>query len=206
VDNTWFERHPYPVLMVIAGPSGVGKDTIARDLIDRQPDGFYFVVTATTRAPRPDEIDGVDYFFVSEEEFARMINENELIEYAIVYNDYKGVPKQQIREALASGRDVIMRVDVQGAATIRKLIPNAVTVFLTAESESSMVRRLRERQSESDSQLSLRIATARKEMHRIPEFNYVVVNEYGAQKKTVDTLYAIIAAEKARVNQTPVQV
>lgn len=91
--DTWLERLHYPVLLVIAGPSGVGKDTVARRLIEHDPEHFYFVVTATTRAPRPGEVNGYDYFFVSNDEFARMIEENELIEYAIVYNDYKGVPK-----------------------------------------------------------------------------------------------------------------
>lgn len=202
--NGWFQLTAHPVLLVIAGPSGVGKDTVARALIERDPDGFYFVVTATTRPPRPGEVEGVDYFFVSNDEFARMIDDDELIEYAIVYNDYKGVPKRQIREALASGRNVVMRVDVQGAATIRRLIPEATTVFLTAESEAAMVKRLRERKSETDSQLSLRIATARKEMQRLAEYDYLVVNADGRAGEAVETLAAIVRAERARVNRQPV--
>ena len=195
----------YPLLIVISGPSGVGKDTIARRLIERKPDAFYFVVTATTRPPRPGEVDGRDYFFVSTDEFARMINEDELLEYAMVYNDYKGVPKQQIRDALASGKDVIMRVDPQGAATIRKLIPNAITIFLIAESEQAMVTRLRERKSETPEGLSLRIAPARQEMKRIGEFDYCVINAQEEQEKTVDKILCIIRAEKSRVDQEPVR-
>jgi guanylate kinase len=102
-----------------------------------------------------------------------MIENNELLEYAVVYNDYKGIPKQQIRDALNSGRDVIMRVDVQGAATIRKLIPNAISVFLTTETESELVRRLRERKSETAEGLNLRIAAVRQEMKRI-QMNLII--------------------------------
>ena len=200
-----YDRPSYPVLLVISGPSGVGKDTVARRLIDRQPDNFYFVVTATTRDPRPGEEQGVDYFFVSEEEFARMIDEDELLEYAIVYTDFKGVPKQQIRDALGSGRDVIMRVDVQGAATIKQLLPNAVFVFLSVESEESLTRRLRERRSESTDSLKLRIATARQEIKRVNEFNYYVVNPHSEPETAVDKLLGIIAAEKCRVDQTPIE-
>ena len=195
----------YPLLIVISGPSGVGKDTIARLLIDRRPDNFYFVVTATTREPRPGEVNGRDYFFVSSDEFARMIENDELLEYALVYNDYKGVPKQQILDALQSGKDVIMRVDAQGAATIRRLIPNAVFIFLIAESEEAMVTRLRERKSETPEGLSLRIATARQEMKRIGEFDYCVVNAQEKQEEAVDEILCIMKAEKSRVDQQPIQ-
>lgn len=199
-----YKRHIQPLLIVISGPSGVGKDTIARALIDERPDGFYFVVTATTRPPRAGEVNGVDYYFVSNDEFARMIEENELLEYAVVYNDYKGIPKQHIREALASGRDVIMRVDVQGAATIRKLIPNAIHVFLTTESEAELVQRLTERKSETSEGLSLRIAAARQEMKRVQEFDYWVVNRESRQEEAVQQILSIIDAAHCRVEQKPI--
>jgi len=203
-EDSLYKRPVYPVLLVISGPSGVGKDTIARQLIDRRPDNFYFVVTATTRSPRVGEVDGQDYFFMSNDEFARMIENDDLLEYAVVYNDFKGIPKQQIRDALKSGRDVIMRVDVQGAATIRKLVPNAVSVFLMSESEDELERRLRERKSESGDSLNLRIATARQEMKRTGEFDYFVVNAEGAQEKAVQQIMSIIEAQHCRVNQSPV--
>ena len=130
-----------------------------------------------------------------------MIEEDELLEYAIVYNDYKGVPKQQIRDALNSGRDVIMRVDVQGAATIRKLVPDAIFIFLTAESEEALVNRLRERKSETAEGLNLRIATARQEMKRVQEFDYCVVNAEGQQERAVATILSIIESEHHRVEQ-----
>jgi guanylate kinase len=142
----------------------------------------------------------VDYFFLSKDEFAHMIEQEELIEYAIVYNDYKGIPKQQVREALASGQDVVMRVDVQGAATVRKLTPEAVLIFLTTESEDSLVRRLKARRSETAENLSLRIATARQELKRAAEFDYVIVNADGHLDQAVDVVVAIIQAEHHRVN------
>ena len=201
--NPYLRPH-YPLLIVISGPSGVGKDTIARHLIDLYPEQFAFVVTATTRPPRANEVHGQDYFFFSSDEFARLIEANELLEYAIVYNDYKGIPKQQIREAMASGKDVIMRLDIQGAKTIRKLIPNAITIFLMADSEEAMLNRLRERKSETPEGLSLRIATARQEFKRIEEFDYCVVNPESRQQETVDTIMSIIKAAHNRVKQSPV--
>ena len=189
--------HPQPLLIVLSGPSGVGKDTVMQRMQERGLP-FHFVVTATTRARREGEIHGVDYFFLSSDEFARMIENDELLEYAIVYNDYKGIPKQQVREALASGKDVVMRIDVQGAATIRKLAPEAVMIFLTTESEQEMVNRLKARKSETPEGLSLRIATARQELKRINDFDYVVVNSDFRLDETVDILRAVITAEHHR--------
>lgn len=196
-----YERPYHPLLIVIAGASGVGKDTVAQDLMARRPGAFYFVVTATTRKPRVGEIHGIDYFFVTEDEFARMIDDDELLEWALVYNDFKGVPKQQIRDALASDRDVIMRLDVQGAATIKTLIPNGIFIFLMAESEEAMVERLRKRQTDSADNLKLRLATARQEMKRLDEFDYWVINASNRRKETVDQILAIMQAERQRVNR-----
>jgi len=194
---------PEPLLIVLSGPSGVGKDSVLNRMKERGLP-FHFVVTATTRSKRPEEINGKDYFFVDSDEFARMIEENELLEYAIVYNDYKGIPKQQVREALASGMDVIMRIDVQGAATIRKLIPNAILIFLTTESEADMVDRLQMRQTETPEGLKLRIATARQELKRASEFDYAVVNRQSFLDETVNNIHAIIIAEHQRVIQRKV--
>ena len=190
---------PEPLLIVLSGPSGVGKDTV---LAAMQARGlpFHFVVTATTRPIRPAETHGVDYFFVSHQEFAQMIEQDELLEYAYVYNDYKGIPKAQVRQALISGRDVIMRLDVQGAATIRRLCPEAVLVFLTTRDEAELVRRLRARQTESDTSFNMRIAMARKELLRIQEFDYVVVNAEDCLDETVDTILGIVNTEHHRVH------
>ena len=202
-DNNFKIIDPEPLLIVISGPSGVGKDSVLNRMKERGMP-FHFVVTATTRPRRPSEVNGLDYFFVSSDEFARMIEANELLEYAIVYNDYKGIPKQQVRDALASGQDVIMRIDVQGAATIRKLVPGAVMIFLTTESEEDMVTRLQARQTETPEGLKLRIATARQELKRAHEFDYAVINKQAHLDDTADDIHAIIVAEHHRVSQRKV--
>lgn len=165
---------------------------------------FHFVVTATTRPRRENEVHGQDYFFVSKEEFARMIENDELFEYAIVYGDYKGNSKQQVREALASGTDVIMRLDVQGAETVRKLVPEALLIFITVENEQQLIARLQQRKTETADELALRIATARKELQRVQAFDYVVVNQDNHLEETVNTVRAIITAEHHRVRHRKV--
>jgi guanylate kinase len=196
-------RTPNPLLIVISGPSGVGKDSVVQRMKDRGLP-FHFVVTATTREKRETEAHGTDYWFVSDDEFARMIEDDELIEYAIVYGDYKGIPKFEVREALASGKDVVMRIDVQGAESVRKLAPEALLIFITCEGEDELERRLRERKTETADSLSLRIATARKELQRIESFDYVVVNQDFHLDDTVDKVRAIITAEHLRVHQRKV--
>jgi guanylate kinase len=192
-------HHPQPLLIVISGPSGAGKDTVMQRMKERGLP-FHFVVTATTRPQRPNEVDGRDYLFVSKDEFARMINEDELIEHAIVYGDYKGIPKQQVREALASGMDVVMRLDVQGAETVRKLAPEALLIFITTDSEEELVHRLETRKTETADALAIRIATARKELKRVEAFDYVIVNRDFHLDETVDAIRAIIDAEHHRAN------
>jgi guanylate kinase len=195
--------NPEPLLIVLSGPSGAGKDTVLERMKERKL-AFHFVVTATTREMRPNEMNGRDYFFVSNDEFARMIEEDELLEYAVVYNDYKGIPKQQVRDALASGMDVVMRIDVQGAATIRKIAPGALLIFLTTESEDALVRRLEARKTETHEGLKLRIATARQELKRAVEFDYVIVNSDSQVDEAVDVIQSIIQAEHHRVIQRKV--
>ena len=128
-----------------------------------------------------------------------------MLEYALVYNDYKGVPKEQVRKALASRKDVIMRVDVQGAARIREITSGALLIFLTTENESEMVSRLQKRDTESSDDLVMRIATARQEFKRIPEYDYIVVNREGQLDEAIDTILAIIKAEHHRVEQRKIK-
>jgi guanylate kinase len=202
--STTFElRKPEPLLIVISGPSGVGKDSVVQRMMERGMP-FHFVVTATTREKREAEVHGKDYWFLFKDEFARMIEHNELIEYAIVYGDYKGIPKAQVREALESGKDVVMRLDVQGAETVRKLAPEALLIFITCESEDELERRLRERKTETADSLSLRIATARKELQRIEAFDYVIVNHDFHLDDTVNKVRAIIDAEHLKVQHRKV--
>lgn len=196
-----FERPP--LLIVISGTSGAGKDSVARALVKRmEENGFptHFVITATSRPKRESEVDGIDYFFVSKAEFEQMIAKDELLEYALVYDQYKGIPRAQARKAMESGKDVVMRLDIQGTATIRDLAPEALLIFVTASSEKELAERLRRRHTESDEQLRLRLETARKEMEHIPEFDYVIKNPDGKLKQTIDIAMAIVAAEKHRAN------
>jgi guanylate kinase len=190
-------QHTEPLLIVISGPSGVGKDSVIKSMKERDLP-FHFVVTATSRSPRENEQHGVDYFFISQEEFIQMIEEDELLEHAIVYGDYKGIPKEQVRQALASGKDVVMRIDVQGAATIRDISPEALLIFLTTQNESEMIERLKLRKTETTDGLQNRIAIAREELKRKSEFDYVVVNRDSHLEEAVDTILAIIRAEHHR--------
>ncbi|KAG0481584.1 hypothetical protein HPP92_012442 [Vanilla planifolia] len=190
-----------PMVIVISGPSGVGKDSVIKRLQEVR-EGVHFVVTATSRAQRPGEVDGKDYYFVSKEEFLSMIERNELLEYALVYGDYKGIPKQQIRDFMAKGYDIVLRVDVQGAATLRTILGNsAIFIFLVAESEEALVKRLVDRKTETSEMLLVRIATAKEEVKCMRDFDYVVVNAEGKLDGAVKLVESIIDAEKARTQQ-----
>jgi guanylate kinase len=165
---------------------------------------FYFVVTATTRPPRAEEVHGVDYYFYTKDQFAEMIEQDELLEYAIVYDDFKGIPKSQVREAFRSGKDVVMRLDVQGAATIREIYPEALLIFLVTGTEQELEDRLMNRKTEKPEGLKLRIATARQELKRIIEFDYVVENRDSRLGEAVEMIEAIIKAEHQRVKHRKV--
>ena len=190
--------NPQPLLIVISGPSGVGKDAVVKTL-QRREKSLHFVVTATSRVMRDGEVNGVDYIFISVEEFENMMKNDELLEYAVVYEQYKGIPKSQVRDAMRSGKDVIMRVDVQGAATIRKLCPEAVLIFLIPANQPEWISRLEARRTETPESLKLRIITARQELTRMNEFDYVVVNAQDCLDEAVDAIEAIIDAEHHRV-------
>ncbi|MDW8318941.1 MAG: guanylate kinase [Anaerolineae bacterium] len=195
---------PRPLLVILSGPSGVGKDAVMARMRELGVP-FYQVITAATRPRRPNEQDGVDYHFVSLERFAQMIEQGELLEHAVVYGDYKGIPKAEVRKGLASGLDVVLRVDVQGAATIRRLVPQAVAIFLMPSSEEELVNRLRQRRTEDPGALAMRIATAREELRRLPEFDYVVVNRQNRLDEAVQQVLAIMTAERCRVDWKPVE-
>lgn len=188
-----------PLLIVLSGPSGVGKDTVLQRMKELQLP-YHFVVTTTSRPRREAEIEGVDYFFVSTDEFLAMIERDELLEHALVYDEYKGIPKQQVQDAFASGSDVIMRIDVQGAETIRRLYPDALLIFLSTQTEEELIARLKARRTESEEKLQLRIDTAREELLKVPLFDYYVVNADGQLDATVDAIVAIIESEHRRTN------
>ncbi len=189
-----------PLLIVLSGLSGVGKDTVLAGL---RKAGFpaYISVSATTRPRRPGEKDGADYYFVSPEKFKTMVNGEELLEWATVYGHRYGIPKEPVRQALKNGKDVIVKIDVQGAATIKKKVPQAVLIFLMTLTMAELEDRLKKRRTETAAELELRLKTAVKELDRIPMFDYVVVNREGKVNQAIADINAIITAEKCRANQ-----
>jgi guanylate kinase len=191
-------KSPIPLLVILSGPSGVGKDSILMRMRDIGFP-FHFVVTATSRAMRPGERDGYDYHFVGKERFEEMIAQEELLEWAEVYGHYKGIPKSEVRQALASGRDVLLRIDVQGAATVKRLAPEAVFIFLAPGSFEELRSRLQWRRTESPDQMEQRLAMAAQEMEAVDEFDYVVINREDHLDDAVGQIRAIIVAEKQRV-------
>jgi guanylate kinase len=189
---------PQPLLIIVSGPSGVGKDaTIKRMRADGAP--FHFLVTNTTRPQRPEEVEGVDYHFVTTDEFERMLARGEFLEHAVVYGHHYGNSKRKVEQALARGEDVILRIDVQGANTIRHKVEGAVLIFLTAEL-GELERRLRARKTESEEALQNRLKMAAREMQDMPKFDYVVANRDEALDETVADIEAIIRAEKLRAH------
>jgi guanylate kinase len=190
------------LLFVLSGPSGVGKDSLLARMKARGLH-LHFAVTATTRPPRPGEREGQDYHFLSVEGFMEMREKGELLEWAQVYGHWYGVPKAEIRAALSRGQDVVVKVDVQGAATIRGLLPGAVSIFLVPPSLEELKKRLASRRTEGGASLELRLHTAQEEMKHLPFFDYVVINDdLGRASARVE---AIITAESCRVNPRRVE-
>jgi guanylate kinase len=195
-----------PRLFVVSGPSGVGKDTVIDRMRERFP-GSYFVVTATTRPPRANEVDGVHYRFMDLAEFERREAAGEFLEAANVYGSKRyGVLRGPIETALAERRDVFVKVDVQGAATIKRRVVNAISIFLAPESMAELLNRLRSRKTEDPAELLRRFATASHELEAASEFDYLVVNESGHLEWTVDRLHEIVTVERSRVHQAPVTI
>lgn len=190
--------HENPLVIVISGPSGVGKDATIASL-KQSGARFHYVVTATTRVKRHNENDGVDYYFLSQEEFKSSIARDEFLEYAEVYGNYYGVLKKEVKRALDKGEDVIIKVDVQGAATLKKQIPDAVYIFLVPPSIEELATRLTNRNTDSKNDLEIRINKAADEMKRVVIFDYQVINHSNDLKRTTDTINAIVAAERCRV-------
>lgn len=197
------ERVKPPLLLVLSGPSGVGKDTIIERM--RQRDlPFHYTVTATTRPRREGEIHGVHYYFVSEAEFNELFKQGELLENATVYGNSYGIPKAGIRAALGRGEDVLIKPDVQGAAHLKRVLPDAVFIFIAPVSLEELSMRLERRGSETAEALARRLNSYQAEMRAAGSFDYYVINREGKLDETVDNILAIIQAEKSRV--TPRQV
>lgn len=194
-----------PLLIVLSGPSGVGKDTVLKRMKEAGCP-FHFVVTCTTRPWRPHEVDGVDYHFISHEEYQALLEAGGFLEHAGVFGHRYGVPKREVQEALAQGEDVLLRIDVQGAKTIKGLAPEAVFIFLAPSSMEELVERLRRRKTEEAAALERRIAKAKEEMSHLLEFDYVVVNRDDEVDEAVDQIMAILKAEKCRVHPRRVSI
>ncbi|HYM15213.1 MAG TPA: guanylate kinase [Dehalococcoidia bacterium] len=186
-----------PLLVVLSGPSGAGKDAVLDELA-RRGHRFHRVVTCTTRPRRPGERDGVDYYFVTDAAFDQLIAEGGLLEHATVYGHRSGVPRQQVVDRLREGLDVYVRTDVQGAASIKELAPEAVRVFIAPASLAELEERIRARGTDDEERVQRRLATARDEMARRSEFDYVIVNEPGRLETTVDRLAEILDAERLK--------
>lgn len=196
----WFSQIPPapPLLIVISGPSGVGKDAILAK-VKQTGFPFHHVITATTRQKRPEEKNGLDYYFLSEEEFQRRVKENQFLEWAKVYDNYYGVFKQEVKEALDRGQDVIVKVDVQGAATIKKILPESVFIFVMPPSIEELVNRLKQRKTETEIELDVRLSKVREELKSLPLFDYVVLSHKNELDLAVSQIMAIVTAEKCRL-------
>lgn len=189
---------PTNLVLVLSGPSGVGKDS-ALDTMKSRAMPLCYIVTNTTRPQRLGETDGEHYHFISRTEFSRMIGADELLEHAEVYGNYYGVPKAMVRQAIDYGKDVIIKVDVQGAITIKKNLPDAILIFLMPPSLDELARRLNKRGTENSADLELRLNTAQSEIAQLSLFDYYVVSYANQLESVADDIAAIIASEKMRV-------
>jgi guanylate kinase len=183
------------LLIILSGPSGVGKDAVLARMKEMQFP-IHYIVTLTTRLRRSTEKDKVDYQFVSREEFLKLKENNELLESATVYTNYYGVPKKAVTDNLEAGRDVLIKVDVQGAETIKKVMPQAVAIFLSPPSKHELFTRLKKRSTESETEMKVRLQAAEDEFMKLPSFDYVVVNYRGEIDRAVAAITSIISIEK----------
>lgn len=193
-----------PRVFVLSGPSGVGKDSLIERLREYEP-GTHFTVTATTRPQRSNEVDGVHYHFFSMADFEHRLRAGEFLESALVYGNRYGVLKAPVKEALAAGHDVVIKIDVKGAATIRELLPDSKSIFLAPESLESLGERLRYRKTETEEVIARRFEEAGRELLRAHEFEYVVFNETHGMLKAVQDVRAILQAARMRTEQPPIR-
>jgi guanylate kinase len=187
-----------PLLVVFSGPSGVGKTTVTNELV-RQGWSGHIVVTATTRRPRPGEVEGVDYHFLTQHEFQGMLERGELLEHAEVHGNWYGVPAAPVREKLAQGVDVLLTIDTQGARTIRARTQGAIFVFLAPRSLDELVERLNVRGTDTPEQRTLRMLNAEREMAELEKYDYVIFNQQDHLGESIEQLRSILRAEHCRV-------
>jgi guanylate kinase len=201
------EGQPGAQVVIISGPSGVGKDAIIEAMRRRTPaHPRSYVVTVTTRERRENEIDGTHYHFLSLDDYRRLLANEGLLEASEVHRNWYGTPRDQVQSALSAGRDAILKIDVQGADKIRAKVPDALLVFVVPPSMEELERRLRNRGTEPPADLDIRLRNARIEMARRGEFDHVVVNETGRVDETAEEIDAIIAAERERLPDRRIRV
>ena len=188
------------LLVVISGPSGVGKGTIRKALFDMPDNNFCYSVSMTTRKPRQGEVSGVDYFFVSREEFEHAIENDEMLEYAEFVGEYYGTPRKYIESRLSEGKEVIMEIEVQGALQVREKMPESVFVFIVPPSRKSLIERLKIRGTENPESIQKRLDKAEREYHLAYKYDYIVVND--DVFNAADRIYAIIRAEHAKTERS----
>jgi guanylate kinase len=193
------EGAPGALLVIISGPSGVGKDTIIESLArrPRAPD-YHYVVTCTTRGPRPGEVPGISYHFLTQEEFRELLDNGELLEANEVHGHWYGTPRREVAWALAEVHDVILKIDVQGAQVVKERVPDALLVFIVPPSLEALFQRLRSRATETADELEIRQRNAAIELARQGDYDRVVVNETGEVERTAAEIEAIIEQEKRR--------
>jgi len=187
-------------LIIMSGPSGVGKSTLVKRVMEMYPN-LRFSVSATTREIRPGEVDGVNYYFIDKPTFLRMIENNELLEYAEYAGNYYGTPAGPVNEAMENGYDILLDVEVQGAAQLIEKIPDAITVFIMAPSFEELERRLRGRGDTAEDKIIRRLLTARSEVKQLNKYQYLIISEKGKAEEAADQLLWIIRAARCRTNQ-----
>lgn len=186
------------LLIVISGPSGAGKGTLCKKLLQRNSE-LCLSVSATTREPRAGEVDGVNYFFTSKDKFEEMINNNEFLEWAKVYDNYYGTPKKYVEDMLNQGKDVILEIDIQGALKVKESCSEGVFIFILPPTMEELKNRIKKRGSETEESLVKRFTAAYKEINYVSKYNYVVIND--VLEEGVKKLESIIIAEKCRVDR-----
>ena len=191
-----------PILLILSGPSGVGKDAVLSRMRDLE-ETYHFTVTTTTRTKRNGETDGKDYIFVSQAEFRAQMEQDGFLEWAEVYGNYYGVPRNQVKTALKKGKDVIVKIDVQGAKTIKSLAPNALYIFLAPPSMDQLERRLKERMTESPASLKIRFETAAEEMKSAGWFDHVVINHENQLDLAVAEIQNVVKIARLKQMETP---
>ena len=193
------------LLFVLSAPSGTGKDTVIRRLKEQGVD-LRLSVSVTTRAPRPHEVNGVDYHFISRDEYNTLLAQDELLEHAEVHGNWYGVPRKPARDWLAAGEDVLLKIDVQGAATVRQKVPQAIFIFLAPHSLDELNLRLTARKSETQAERARRLADASHELEQQVWYDYLVINRQGRLDEAVEQVKAIITAEHCRVHKRYAQI